>query len=95
MIFKSNGCPETSHDPIAQLSGNPLIPVNDIDHSLDGWLQNPASVLRVAVSNQRRRASDIGEENGYKFPFTFLRASSPLDKILWRLDLGQTLGCRL
>ena len=50
VVFKSNGRPEAGHDPVALLAGNPLILVNDVDHGVDGRFQDPASVLRIAVS---------------------------------------------
>jgi hypothetical protein len=95
MIFESDGRAKAGHDAVTLFSGNALVEVNDVDHSVDSWFQNPASVLRIAVSNQRCGASDVGEENGYNFPFTFLRASNPVDKILRRSDLGRMVGCRL
>jgi hypothetical protein len=87
VIFKSNGRPEAGHDPVALFSANSLIVVNDVVHSVDGRFQNPASVLRIAVINQRRRASDVGEKNGYNLPFTILRASNLLHKVLRCLAL--------
>src|SRR4029453_1881926 len=65
VIFKSNGCPEAGHDSVALFSANPAIVVNDVVHGIDGRFQDPASVLRIAVIDQRGRASDVGEENGY------------------------------
>ena len=94
MIFKSNGRSEAGHDPVAFFVGNALIVMNDVDHSVDGRFQNPASVLRIAVINQCCRTRNVGEENGYNLPFTILRTSNPLHKMLRCLDLGGTVGCR-
>jgi hypothetical protein len=89
MIFKSNGRPEAGHDPIAFFAGHPPIVVNDVDHGVDGRLQDPASVLRITVINQRCRTRNVGEENGYNLAFTLLRVSNLLDKTLWCPDSGR------
>jgi hypothetical protein len=92
VIFKSNGRPEARHDPIALFSADPSIVANNVVHGVDGRFQNPASVLRIAIVNQRRRTRDVGEKNGYILPFAILRAADPPYKMLRCLDLRGTVG---
>src|ERR1051326_2781834 len=53
VIFKSNRRPEARHDPIALLPAVSAIVPNNVVHGVDGRFQNPASILRITVVDQR------------------------------------------
>jgi hypothetical protein len=45
--------------------------VDGIDHLLDGAVKQALGILLVASLDQRRRADDIGEEDGDLLPLAF------------------------
>src|SRR5262245_17677087 len=93
MIFMRERCTEQRHDPVAHyLIDRALVAMDGFHHVFEHWVEKPARLLGIAISQQFHRPLHVGEQYSDLLPLTlegFPRREDLVGEVLGRVTLGR------